>query len=52
MDSPADGFKLALIYLDDKLAGQDARIVHILHKERVGIPHRAPPFDSPKYNLE
>ena len=29
----ADGFKLALIYLDDQLTGQDARIVHILHDE-------------------
>jgi DNA polymerase-1 len=29
----ADGFKLALIRLDDELAGQDARIVHILHDE-------------------
>ena len=29
----ADGFKLALIYLDKKLAGQDAHIVHILHDE-------------------
>jgi len=27
----ADGFKLALIELDKLLAGQDARIVHILH---------------------
>ena len=27
----ADGFKLALIYLDNQLAGHDARIVHILH---------------------
>lgn len=29
----ADGFKLALICLDDQLAGQDAQIVHILHDE-------------------
>ena len=29
----ADGFKLALIYLDNQLAGHDARIVHILHDE-------------------
>ena len=29
----ADGFKLALINLDRQLAGQDARIVHILHDE-------------------
>ena len=29
----ADGFKLALINLDDELDGQDARIVHILHDE-------------------
>jgi DNA polymerase I-like protein with 3'-5' exonuclease and polymerase domains len=29
----ADGFKLALIDLDDQLAGQDARVVHILHDE-------------------
>ncbi len=29
----ADGFKMALINLDDELAGQDARIVHILHDE-------------------
>ena len=29
----ADGFKLALIDLNDQLAGQDARIVHILHDE-------------------
>jgi len=29
----ADGFKLALIYLDRQLDGQDARIVHILHDE-------------------
>jgi len=29
----ADGFKIALIDLDGKLAGQDARIVHILHDE-------------------
>jgi len=29
----ADGFKLALIRLDRKLAGNDARIVHILHDE-------------------
>ena len=29
----ADGFKLALIRLDDKLADQGARIVHILHDE-------------------
>jgi DNA polymerase-1 len=29
----AEGFKIALIYLDKQLAGQDARIVHILHDE-------------------
>ena len=29
----ADGFKLALIDLNDRLAGQDVRIVHILHDE-------------------
>ena len=29
----ADGFKMALIRLDDELAGYDARIVHILHDE-------------------
>jgi hypothetical protein len=29
----ADGFKIALINLDDQLADQDARIVHILHDE-------------------
>ena len=29
----ADGFKMALIHLDEELAGQDARIVHILHDE-------------------
>ena len=29
----ADGFKLALINLDEQLAGQDAKIVHILHDE-------------------
>ena len=29
----ADGFKLALMNLDRQLAGQDARIVHILHDE-------------------
>jgi DNA polymerase I-like protein with 3'-5' exonuclease and polymerase domains len=29
----ADGFKLALIYLDNQLAGHDARIIHILHDE-------------------
>ena len=29
----ADGFKLALIELDDQLSGQDARIVHIIHDE-------------------
>jgi DNA polymerase-1 len=29
----ADGFKIALINLDDQLAGKDARIVHILHDE-------------------
>jgi DNA polymerase-1 len=29
----ADGFKLALINLDDLLAGKDARFVHILHDE-------------------
>ena len=29
----ADGFKMALIRLDDELADQDARIVHILHDE-------------------
>jgi DNA polymerase-1 len=29
----AEGFKLALIYLDEQLAGQDAQIVHILHDE-------------------
>jgi DNA polymerase-1 len=29
----ADGFKMALIRLDDELGDQDARIVHILHDE-------------------
>ncbi|MGV7223205.1 MAG: DNA polymerase [Nitrospinales bacterium] len=29
----ADGFKLALIKLDEKLSGLDAKIVHILHDE-------------------
>ena len=29
----ADGFKMALINLDDQIAGQDALIVHILHDE-------------------
>ncbi|XPS88653.1 PolA2: predicted DNA polymerase I [Desulfosarcina variabilis str. Montpellier] len=29
----ADGFKLALIDLDDQLAGYDAQIVHIIHDE-------------------
>ena len=29
----ADGFKMALIQLDDELTGKDARIVHILHDE-------------------
>ena len=29
----ADGFKLALIYLDEKLKDLDAQIVHILHDE-------------------
>jgi DNA polymerase-1 len=29
----ADGFKLALIDLNDLLAGKDARVVHILHDE-------------------
>ena len=29
----ADGFKLALIDLDEKLAGFDAKIVHIMHDE-------------------
>ena len=29
----ADGFKMALINLDDQLTDQDARIVHILHDE-------------------
>lgn len=29
----ADGFKIALILLDQELAGLDARIVHILHDE-------------------
>jgi DNA polymerase-1 len=29
----ADGFKLALINLDERLVGQDAQIVHILHDE-------------------
>ena len=29
----ADGFKLALIKLDGKLSGLDAKIVHILHDE-------------------
>jgi DNA polymerase I-like protein with 3'-5' exonuclease and polymerase domains len=29
----ADGFKLALIELDDNLAGLDAQIVHIMHDE-------------------
>ena len=29
----ADGFKIALINLDDQLADQDALIVHILHDE-------------------
>ena len=27
----ADGFKIALIYLDEKLKDSDAQIVHILH---------------------
>ena len=29
----ADGFKIALIKLDGRIGGQDARIVHILHDE-------------------
>lgn len=29
----ADGFKLAQIYLDEKLKASDAQIVHILHDE-------------------
>jgi len=29
----ADGFKMVLIELDEELAGQDAKIVHILHDE-------------------
>jgi DNA polymerase I len=29
----ADGFKMALVELDRRLAGQDAKIVHILHDE-------------------
>jgi DNA polymerase I-like protein with 3'-5' exonuclease and polymerase domains len=29
----ADGFKIALINLDEQIAGKDARIVHILHDE-------------------
>jgi DNA polymerase-1 len=29
----ADGFKLAMIYLDEKLKDTDAHIVHILHDE-------------------
>jgi DNA polymerase-1 len=29
----ADGFKIALINLDGQIAGNDARIVHILHDE-------------------
>jgi DNA polymerase I-like protein with 3'-5' exonuclease and polymerase domains len=29
----ADGFKIALIYLDEKLKDSDAQIVHILHDE-------------------
>jgi DNA polymerase I-like protein with 3'-5' exonuclease and polymerase domains len=29
----ADGFKLALVYLDEKLKDSDAQIVHILHDE-------------------
>jgi DNA polymerase-1 len=29
----ADGFKLALIYLDNQLAGHNARVIHILHDE-------------------
>jgi DNA polymerase I-like protein with 3'-5' exonuclease and polymerase domains len=32
----ADGFELALINLDDLLAGKDARFVHILHDEVIG----------------
>ena len=28
-----DGFKIALINLDNQIAGRDARIVHILHDE-------------------
>jgi DNA polymerase-1 len=31
----ADGFKMALIELDEKLADQDAKIVHILHDEMI-----------------
>jgi DNA polymerase-1 len=31
----ADGFKLALIYLDEKLKDSDAQIVHILHDEMI-----------------
>ena len=29
----SDGFKMALVELDGRLAGQDAKIVHILHDE-------------------
>ena len=29
----ADGFKIALIDLDEQISGKDARIVHILHDE-------------------
>ena len=29
----ADGFKLALIYLDEKLKDSDAQVIHILHDE-------------------
>jgi len=41
----ADGFKLALINLDRQLAGQDARIVHILHDEVI-VEARADIVDS------
>jgi DNA polymerase-1 len=40
----ADGFKMALIRLDDELAGQDARIVHILHDEVIVEARRILPI--------
>ena len=33
LGTAADGLKLALIKLDEKLSGLDAKIVHILHDE-------------------